>query len=158
MMDGNDLADVRLAWANGVIDAVIENDDVASDEGLETAIFLSLFMDRRAEPDDSLPSEDGDRRGWWGDQFAELEGDLLGSRLWLLDRSANRDDVPGRATLYCKEALQWMLDDRVTEDLGIVVTVNGQGLLIAITIARPGRDPVTFRYQHVWDGEARRLS
>lgn len=150
--------DIRLEWANGTIDAVIEGDDVAAEAGLRTALLLSLFTDRRAEADDALPSEDGDRRGWWGDGFAAVEGDLFGSRLWLLDRSARRHDVVARAKEYVAEALRWMVEDHVTESLGIEVEAQDDRLLIAITVARPGMSPVTFRFQHVWDGELARGS
>src|SRR4051812_11864908 len=90
------LADLALVWdeSNGSADVALIDSDLASDAALETAVMLSLFLDRRAQPDDAPPSGDpNDRRGWWADQFADTEGDLVGSRLWLLDRSKLTGDT-----------------------------------------------------------------
>jgi phage gp46-like protein len=78
---------------------------LTQDEGLETAVLLSLFSDRIARQDDVLPSGD-DRRGWWADAYAEIEGDAWGSRLWLLSREKQTASVLRRAEEYASEALQ----------------------------------------------------
>jgi phage gp46-like protein len=51
------LADLALVWSNtlGDADLAMIDSDLASDRGLETAVLLSLFTDRRAEPDDVPP-------------------------------------------------------------------------------------------------------
>lgn len=152
--------DLALIWGPsfGNADLAIADDDLVGDEGLHTAILLSLFTDRRAEDDDRLPSEDGDRRGWWADEFAEIEGDQIGSRLWLLDRSARRADVLREAEEFDREALAWMIEDRVTDKIDVAITAEAIGgalaLVHAITIYRPAQDPVTFRYAHAWDAVA----
>lgn len=157
------LADIALVWSNATGDADLSfiDSDVASDRDLETAVLLSLFTDRRANDDDVPPSGDAkDRRGWWGDAFADVEGDLFGSRIWLLNRSKLTNETVLLATQYAKEALQWMLDDQVIASVGVDVSMLGglgngglpqKGLLFAVTLPRPGRDPVTFRFAHVWD-------
>jgi phage gp46-like protein len=63
------LADLALTWdeQQGAADLALIDNDLASDRGLETAVLLSLFTDRRAQPDDVPPSGDpADRRGWCG--------------------------------------------------------------------------------------------
>ena len=41
--------------------------DLATEEGLYTAVVISLFTDARADKDDELPAGENDsRRGWWG--------------------------------------------------------------------------------------------
>lgn len=144
------VADVRVLWADGTIDMQIVDDDIASDPGLRTSVVLSLFTDRRAEADDALPNVDGDRRGWWGDQFSAVEGDRIGSRLWLLDRSARRGDIVRVAEEYIRESLAWMIEDKVTSRIDVKVDVAGDALLYAIGIARPQGDPVAFRFAHTW--------
>lgn len=149
------MGDFALEWNDGAADLVKEGDDLKADDGLRTAVFLSLFTDRRAEDDDSLPSEDGARRGWWGDEFAEVEGDRIGSRLWLLDRSKREEDVVVLAEEYAKEGLQWMIDDSVAEKVDVTVTAEGDRLILLVEIYRPGeKDPTEFRFDHAWDGEA----
>jgi phage gp46-like protein len=147
------VGDIYLVWEAGTIDLSMRKDDVAEDLGLRTACLLSLFTDRRAEDDDPLPALDNDRRGWWADEFAQVQGDKIGSRLWLLDRSKRTGDVVRRAEELTREALQWMLEDRVAERIDVVVDARQVALLIAVTLFRPQRDPVTFRFAHVWDGE-----
>lgn len=148
------LADLALTWdaARGDADLSLIDSDLASDRGLETAVLLSLFTDRRAERDDRPPSGDArDRRGWWADQFADVEGDRIGSRLWMLDRAKLTNQTVLRAREYVLEALAWMLEDRVVASIDVQIETTPSALLIAVGLQRPGRDPVTFRFQHVWD-------
>lgn len=148
------LADIALVWAaaTGAADLVLIDSDIACDPGLATAALLSLFTDRRAEPDDVPPSGDArDRRGWWADQFAAVEGDRIGSRLWLLDRSKRTSDTALRAEEYVREALAWMIEDKVVARIDVEIETTKQALLFAVALQRPGRDPVSFRFAHVWD-------
>ena len=148
--------DLALTWSNELgcadISRVEYDGDLATDGGLETAVLLSLFTDRRAEPDDKPPSgDDTDRRGWWADEFAEKTGDLFGSRLWLLDRSTLTSETVLRAEEYVREALAWMIEDRVVASIDVTIDRTANGLLIGVGLQRPGRDPVAFRFAHTWD-------
>lgn len=148
------LGDVALiVLILGEIDAAIAFDDVAADRGLRTSVILSLFTDRIAEDDDILPGGDRDRHGWWGDEFNDVEGDKIGSRLWLLDRSARRPEVAKRAEEYIRESLAWMIVDKVTDKLDVTVEIAGADLLYTIGINRP-TGPVKFKFRHVWDALA----
>ena len=152
------LADLALTWSNaaGNADLSIIDADLASDRGLETAVLLSLFTDRRAKNDDVPPSGDpDDRRGWWADQFADVEGDLFGSRLWLLDRSTLTPEVAKRAEEYVREALAWMLADLVVASIGVTIDISTRDtMFIGVTLQRPGRDAVAFRFGRAWDAMA----
>lgn len=152
------MGDIALQWSldAGGADLLIENDDLASDEGLRTAVLLSLFTDRRANDDDVLPGEDDDRRGWWADEFLQVEGDRMGSRLWLLDRSKRTADVVPRAEQFAREALAWLLEDRVAAAVDVTATADGIVLRLDVTITRPTGDAVSFQFSHAWDGEAQR--
>lgn len=148
------LGDLALVWdtAAGSADPVLIDSDLASDRGLTTAALLSLLTDRRAEPDDQPPSGDArDRRGWWADQFAAVEGDRFGSRLWLLSRSKRNNETVLRAEEYVREALAWMIEDRVVASIDVQIETTKTALLFAVGLQRPGRDPVSFRFAHVWD-------
>lgn len=149
-----ELGDLALTWSNatGDADLSIIDLDLASDRGLTTAVILSLFIDRRAEPDDIPPSGDPqDRRGWWGDEFAEVEGDLIGSRLWLLDRSTSSAETVQRAKQYVAEALAWMIEDSVVASIDVTVEVSRDRLGFEVEMQRPGRDPITFKFASRWD-------
>jgi phage gp46-like protein len=148
------LGDLALVWNErlGSADFVVIDGDFGVDTGFVTAVLLSLFLDRRAQPDDVPPSGDpNDRRGWWADEFADVEGDLIGSRLWLLDRSKLTSETPRRAEEYVREALAWMIEDRVVASIDVAIETTKNALLITVTLQRPGRDPVFFRFAHVWD-------
>lgn len=147
------LADVALVWSNATVsaDLAMIDGDLASDRGLKTAVILSLFCDRRAEPDDVPPSGDAtDRRGWWADEFADAEGDLIGSRLWLLDRTKLSNETGLRAKEYATEALAWMLADNVVASVAVDVEVTNAALGLAVTLQEPGKDPVTFKFSRAW--------
>ena len=60
-------------------DIKIQNGILELDNGLQTAIYISLFTDRRIGEDDEIPDRSNDRRGYWGDT---LEDEPLGSFLW----------------------------------------------------------------------------
>jgi phage gp46-like protein len=114
------LTDVRTTWDAALLqgDWVFAPPDLASGRDLETAATISLFTDRLAHVDDRLPDPtEDDRRGWWADW--DHEGGPIGSRLWLLSREKETEDVRLRAEEYCREALQWMLDDDVADSIEV---------------------------------------
>lgn len=94
--------------------------DLKTGADLETAAVISFFSDRLAHVDDRLPDpQDSDRRGWWADWDAE-EGPI-GSRLWLISREKSTEEVRLRVEDYCREAVQWILDDDVADTVEITV-------------------------------------
>jgi len=125
--DGDFAADIFMAGA-----------DLAGDDGMRTAIVISLFTDARAGDDDVLPQPGGDRRGWWGDTYAQIPGDAQGSKLWLLDREKQLPSVLARAQQYATDALQWLIDDGVASAVGVVASFPHLGwLALAVTVERP---------------------
>lgn len=153
------VSDIGLTWdpASGSADFAIEDGDLAVDEGLRTAVMLSLFLDRRAEPGDVLP-EGTDRRGSWMDLVPVVTGDKIGSRLWLLARVKQTADVLPRAREYAREALEWLTVDKVATAVDVVAEFMSEprGLALAVTIHRPKLDPVTYRFGSVWAAEESR--
>ena len=85
---------------------------------LAQAVLISLFSWHKSEEDDGIKAPN--RQGWWGDTYATVAGDRIGSRLWLLQREKILPLTLQRAEAYAKEALQWMIDDRLVER----ITVN----------------------------------
>lgn len=102
-------------------DFAYNNGDLVREEGLETAVLISLFTDRRANEDDELINS-GEYRGWWGDELSEA--DKIGSRLWLIRQKATQENV-NLAKEYIIEALQWAIDDGVF--IKIEVETKAQG-------------------------------
>lgn len=150
------MSDIGLTWnaAAGAADFSIVANDLATDDGLRTAVALSLFTDRLAGVGDVLPVGEADRRGWWADAVPVVPGDNFGSRFWLLSRSKQTPDVLSRAEEYAREALQWLLDDKVSDKITAVAefatALAAEG--ITITIRRPNNDSVSYRFNHTWEG------
>lgn len=155
------MSDFGLTWAmfDGAADLGIEANDLQRDDGLETAVLLSLFADRRAESGDVLPDEQVDRRGWWADAHPVVEGDRIGSRLWLLGRSKETADIVARAEEYIREALQWLIDDLVSDRIDVTAEIVSRGVLgIAVVIHRPKVDVATFRFDYTWAAQEARIA
>jgi phage gp46-like protein len=155
--------DIRtVSSGRGRFDYAIAAPGLAEDDGLETAVAISLFTDRRAGPDDTPPDGTDDRRGWWGDAFpAAAVGatDRIGSRLWLLGRSKGTADVLALARSYAEEALAWLIEDGVAERVEVDAeharppeAGQAHALALTVTLHRPGQPPARFRYAHVWGG------
>lgn len=126
------------------------------DDGLQTSVIISLFTDRRAEASDLPAGANGaDRRGWWGDSFADVEGDKIGSRLWLLAREKQTQATLLKARDFALEALQWLLDDGIARQLTVTPTwmANGTGvMLMTVEIARAGKPVTKYQFQAFWKG------
>lgn len=149
------MGDVRSCWIDFGADYSATALGLDEDNGLETAIVISLFSDRRARPDDVLPDGSDDRRGWWGDSVAAQDGDRIGSRLWLLAREKQLVSVLARSRDYAREALQWLVDDGVARDVQITAEIIRQGVLgLDVTVLRATGGPVRFRFETFWKGSS----
>jgi len=136
-----------------VADITMDGYDVSKDDGLFTATVISLFTDRRAHDDDVLPDGGTDKRGYFGDAFPEVEGDLIGSRLWLLKREKQTQSVLNRAREYCDEALLWMIEDGVAKSVKVETSIPRTSILgIYVEITRPDDAVVKFRFEKFWIG------
>jgi phage gp46-like protein len=112
--------------AAGEFDLTIDTaaGDFAREDSLTTAVMLSLLCDRTAQAHEVQPG--ADRRGWWADAFATANedaaaADAFGSRLWLLAREKQTPATEQRLRDYIREALQWMVEDGMADDLAVTV-------------------------------------
>lgn len=147
------MSDIRTAFADFAGDWTLAKPGLKEDAGLETAVVLSLFTDRRAQAGDALPDGSAGRRGWWGDHFAEVEGDRIGSRLWLLSREKQMPAVLARAREYALEALQWLIDDGIARAVNVEAEVVRNGVLgLRIEIVRSDAPVAQYRFETFWKG------
>lgn len=92
---------------------------VSFDRTLASQLLLAIGSDRRAAPDDTVPSlltapdgtavPRGARRGWVGDVLL-ADGQRLGSRLWLLERAKRDEATRLAAEDYANEAVAAIAD------------------------------------------------
>lgn len=107
---------------------VFRGRDLALDTTPATALLISIGSDRRAAPDDTLPTQPGDRDapaglrergGYPGDAFGPGR---IGSRLWLLVRAKDTEQTRARIEQYGREACAWL------EARGFAVTATAERL------------------------------
>jgi len=90
--------------------------DLLIDETPIPAILISVGLDRRAEPDDPLPQ--GRSKFLTPKSYSELrggpcdaldpDGELTGSRCWLLDRAKKTETTRLLYLFWLQEALEWV--------------------------------------------------
>lgn len=134
-----------------LFDLATDGAALATEEGLRTAVLISLFTDARAADGDQLPDGGADRRGWWADTWPEVEGDLTGSHLWLLAREKQVPAVLSRAERYARAALQWLIDDGIAAAVEVVASFPRVGvILLEVTVQRLVDGPVRYRFEQFW--------
>lgn len=144
------MSDLKLTWNEWGADAAVEGHDLALEDGLATAVILSLFLDARARADDALPDGGTDRRGFWADTVAPaVERDRTGSRLWLLSREKTLPEVLRRAHDYAAEALRWLVDDGVASRVDVSAAMPRLGLLsLAVNITLVNGESSTYAFSY----------
>lgn len=157
------MSDIRLTNRdqNSAGDVLIIEDsngfaNLEMDDGLETAVYISLFSDARADKDDILPNSDNKLGGWFGDALEDFK---LGSKLWLLARAKTSPEVLKKARFYCFEALKWLIEDGVAQSINISVTRSGlSGLIYDIEIIKPTeKEKPKFKWSANWAGQVARI-
>jgi phage gp46-like protein len=127
-------------------------------DGLETAVTISLFTDRRARDDDELPDNSGDRRGWClthRQREADPESDEIGSWLWLLGREKQLASVVARAKYYAETALAWMVRRKYARQVTVTAEVAAPGLLgLSVEIIRRDGTRWSRIYDYYWTSHA----
>ena len=146
------MSDTTTVWnvSRSRGDWVLDGPVLRTGSDLATAILISVFTDRVANPDDVIPDGTNDPRGWWGDLGEAVP---IGSRLWLLERAKQSDDTLQRAYDYLGECLRWLLDDGVVAKFDILVEWTRASMLGAQILAyrRDGTTETT-AFTWAWKG------
>ncbi|KHA57126.1 hypothetical protein NM74_07830 [Aeromonas hydrophila] len=146
--------DAALVNRYGYFYLHLDGADLADEAGLRTAVTLSLFTDRLALSTDTIPDGTADRRGHWSDSYLSEQGDLEGSRLWLLSREKVVSEVLRRAEDYSREALAWMATDEVVKQIAVSAWTTGVGdMNIRTTLTKQDGANATFEFLDIWNQE-----
>lgn len=142
------MTDIRITSGESVYetDFRIVANDLETDEGLESAVAISLWCDARAGSGDTLPVGETDRRGFWADEF--IENGKIGSKLWLLDRAPLTEANARLAEQYASEALAWMVTEKVVASVAVQVSYENNVRLMSIQLARPDGRSLDVRYRY----------
>ena len=131
-------------YVNG---APVNAADVFDD--LTRAVIISLFSWLRALPDDVLPGTQ--KMGWWADGFPVVEGDQIGSRLWLLLRGKLVNETVSQAQEMAAAALQWLVDDGVAARVDVVAErPNLSQISLGVVVTRGDLSQLNIRFVNVW--------
>lgn len=95
----------------GIFDLLIDGTDLETTDGLESAIIVSEFSDRRAYAEE-VP-DPMKRRGWIGDTVSDVPGDRHGSGLWLYEQSRGTRETVVSVRTEAQRALDWMIEERL---------------------------------------------
>jgi phage gp46-like protein len=157
-----------IGW-NGIVGDLILNPldhpeapgDLRAEQGLATQVLISLMTDRRVEASEL---RDGDEnRGWIGDSFDVVDGETpIGSRLWLLRRSALYPGIEIKAQDYAREALQPLIDQGAVAKVDVTATPGVNRLDLAVALyGRNGAQIYSSKFELLWrqiDGVGNPLS
>lgn len=147
------------------IDWLMDGPDLASDEGLATAVLISLFTDRLADDGEAVPGTPpmaskgpADRRGWWGDTPADPSQEtgpssLTGSRFWLRAGWPANDRTARQIEIDAREALKWMIDENVARSIDVTTCWSARDVIsLRVSISQRGAhgQPELFEYDYVW--------
>ncbi len=144
------------ADADGIYDLVIDDDgDFKKTAGMDSAIFISIFSDRRANPDEV--ADPMKRRGWCGTENTEDQQGNVGSGLWLREQSRlSKNDAEFRK-MEAYQCLHWLIADSLAKKTEVTITQipedRSEKLNINITAANGGVTNTGFQ---LWDGTPRR--
>lgn len=129
--------DVRLALSQdgGIIK--IRGGQPEMDEGLETAVNLSLFSD-------------GD---WWGSSLGTAD-EAIGSGFLAALRAPLSNQARLDVIEAARTALAWLVSSGIAASVEISATIPAVGRLdLSILIRQPSKAPATFRYTVNWQSQ-----
>ena len=144
---------LRVIYTASGFDFVKEAGRLSVDDGLETAVLMSLFTDAPATLDELAAAglRPDQNRGWWGNDYAEKPGDILGSKLWLLARAKRTDATLSRAVEYASEAVAHFIADGLASKIPMTAQWYGRTDFLALgaSMYRPG--DLKPRWQRLWN-------
>lgn len=126
-------SDVKLFQKAYGWDIDFENGDIALTDGLDTALYMSIFCEARATADEV--ADVLQRRGHFSNTFNNVEGREVGSKVWLY--TAKVTNTEQNAELIkgaCKDGLQWLIDDNIVKSFNVQVTRTNSKIQIDIEL------------------------
>lgn len=135
------MIDIKLKHNSNIsgYDISFEGDDAEKENGLESAIIISLFTDQRV---------DGER-GFWGDSLA---GESWGSKLWTLSREKLSEQTRIRFEDYVKESLQWLIKEKIAKGLSVKSEIiSPESIYLELSILKPNDSALGFKFNILWN-------
>lgn len=133
--------DASGGWGDWVLagpgDQIESRGGLRAEAALHTATLIQLFTDARAPDGADIPTEDGDRRGWWGDTI-RLDGEPdypLGSLIWLeVTRARLDDDTARRVEGHAAAALAVLKDQGAVARTDVAAEAHPERGLLTLAV------------------------
>lgn len=110
-----------------------ENGDLATTDSLETAVYISLFGEKRAS--ESQVGEPILRRGHFTSEFSKVIGYEEGCLFWLFTEQAPLTDrILTQVNDSVRDGLKWMIEDKIITQVKSEVTKVPNGVNIEVTL------------------------
>lgn len=122
-----------IAWNNdkGYWDISFTNGDYTTTDKLDTAVLMSLYMDKRATRSE-VPNPQL-RRGWWGNKVGDYPNYDIGSKFWLLQQARLTQETINLLKTYSYDCLKWLIDDGYVDIIDTNVEIIDGAAYIRIT-------------------------
>ena len=119
--------------SNNDWDIDFTNGDFEMVSGLDTALYLSVFGEKRAAA--SQVTEPTLRRGHFTNEFSNVEGYEVGSLMWLYtSQSKNTESNMSLMQDSVTEGLKWMIEDEIISKTDIAATRTISGITLDINL------------------------
>lgn len=132
----------------GTGDIQLESPGPASAPWLVTAVFMLLFTNCSAPPDQIPATMTAERGGYWGDMFFE---ESTGSLLWLLERAQATQQTLNAAITYCQSALQPLIDESKLVAVEVHGELQGNLIALALTYTLPSGEQGRLDLREIWN-------
>lgn len=122
-------SDFKLNQSKGYWDLDVENGDFAKTDSLDTALYMSVFCEKRA----NQVSEPTLRRGHFTNQFSRVSGYEVGSLFWLYTEQVKNTD--SNLTLIesaVTDGLRWLIDDGIISKTNVKATKSNAQINLEI--------------------------
>lgn len=127
-------SDIKLKQdENGTWDIDFLNGDFELTDSLDTAVYMSVFCEKRASS--SEVKEPRLRRGHFTNEFSNVQGYEIGSKLWLFTQQAkNTEKNLASIEETITNGLKWMIEDNIISKSDVKATKENTRVRIEITL------------------------
>lgn len=150
--------DIRITFDvnEQFIDMILADRDVERDDGLETAVLITLLTDKHADLGDPLPDDSGYRGGWFGDSLPVVPDYQMGTKLWLLQRAKTVTEIPAIAKEYLLDGFKWMVEDGIVKSVDVTVERRRDlrtTLAFTLSFVKPEGTTIFYKFYYNWEAQ-----
>lgn len=134
-------------YDNGFFDIVVEDGNIVGTNGLDSAVYVSVGTDARAEP--SQVQSPGRRRGWMGELLESNRDQFAASLLWTLEQARLTQNTINIAESFIVESMQLLTDQGAARNIyASAEKTDVRSLRVNTTIESPEGE--TNEYRILW--------